>query len=836
MYYDLIYTRCRYGVDILHSGQPIRNDGFKIYACSSILYKSSLVDLLLVMNSLQKKQSLHVPDFMDDAYLYTVPDIGLKFLNVFHPVPYDLSVTGDFSKTPGMYLNHAIVGDFEEIYPFETFHDRTVWTAQENNEAYYYEQEPSDLSPRELVPVSGGRYSFSDIGTFIREGRQELLKKAVAFLIEQFRLPPNQRKYLIIKDESSENIEMWIAAVELAFSPKIASNLSFATRMDKFASTNIYYVDDAGLFSQQQQNSEGTHTRLRAMIVGVVSKDKSNTVRTANNSSYVVLDGEKKTANFDSDISGRYYGLISGFNDMHERFSREFLQSFEMKVPCTEIYGVAESYDILCGSSFGSPGEYAKALNIISKYKFYKTDIICEIYGRINEKMGQFIKSGLDKSLPILNWLGNASEVMGDCGVKERISGIIAQRALEVFFTEYKKGSFSAFWEEVKSSTFSGEVSKLLSDEEKLDEYVGTIRMYEPEDAVLFLEIYCKVCKMRISEGHESAKMVIAHCITACGEKISAERWKQIMRTLKTAAGSRVALFLLDSVKTYEPETMEYAARHLVECYKIGNGSMEETLSLCKALSECGMERMKTDIICRFIKAADNIVELELLAGKASELSYFSGDITKKIYALLDEKVAVTDMDCLNLALSIQKNRPRGLVCVNSAHLAALYHLCRIKRDDYVEECIEPYAKQGFPTVREKVYVSRLVSAVLKLDVGKVDHEYILELLLSGQDVYLGHYMSSLVADAELHKDKWKWTILFAATCPDTKKKRKIERTLSACLDSSGLKKKNMDALGALLVDKKARQYYDMVKDEALDRMKENSGSAVIRFFGRLKK
>ena len=38
MYYDLIYTRCRHGVDILRSGQPILSDGFKVYACCSDLY------------------------------------------------------------------------------------------------------------------------------------------------------------------------------------------------------------------------------------------------------------------------------------------------------------------------------------------------------------------------------------------------------------------------------------------------------------------------------------------------------------------------------------------------------------------------------------------------------------------------------------------------------------------------------------------------------------------------------------------------------------------------------------------------------------------------------
>ncbi len=111
---------------------------------------------------------------------------GFSFLNSFHPIPYDLSVTGDFAKRPGMYLNHAIIGNFKYLYPFEIFHDRKVWTARENNEAYYYENEPADLECREIRASESPFYSFSKIGNFIKDGRADALKKAVAFILGQF--------------------------------------------------------------------------------------------------------------------------------------------------------------------------------------------------------------------------------------------------------------------------------------------------------------------------------------------------------------------------------------------------------------------------------------------------------------------------------------------------------------------------------------------------------------------------------------------------------------------------------------------------------------------------
>ena len=34
MYSELIYTRCRQGIDILKGGRTIASDGFKVYSCS----------------------------------------------------------------------------------------------------------------------------------------------------------------------------------------------------------------------------------------------------------------------------------------------------------------------------------------------------------------------------------------------------------------------------------------------------------------------------------------------------------------------------------------------------------------------------------------------------------------------------------------------------------------------------------------------------------------------------------------------------------------------------------------------------------------------------------
>ena len=89
MFSELIYTRCRQGIDILKDGRPITSDGFKVYSCTPSLIEGGNTDLQFLFNAAQGKQPYNDPSLMDDAYLYYVPDKGDKFMVDFYPVPYD---------------------------------------------------------------------------------------------------------------------------------------------------------------------------------------------------------------------------------------------------------------------------------------------------------------------------------------------------------------------------------------------------------------------------------------------------------------------------------------------------------------------------------------------------------------------------------------------------------------------------------------------------------------------------------------------------------------------------------------------------------------------------
>lgn len=118
MYSELIYTRCGEGIDILRGRNPIKNSGFKVFSCSENVTEAGFTDLPFLYATAQSKEPYADPSFMDDAYLFVVPDLGGKYLLNFHPIPFNRTVTGDYSHRPGNFikclLRYSILQNHEE--------------------------------------------------------------------------------------------------------------------------------------------------------------------------------------------------------------------------------------------------------------------------------------------------------------------------------------------------------------------------------------------------------------------------------------------------------------------------------------------------------------------------------------------------------------------------------------------------------------------------------------------------------------------------------------------------------------------------------------------------
>lgn len=835
MFYDLIYTRCRRGVDILRNGQPVLSDGFKVYSCSSDIYKNNLTDLPFLMSMIQGKQSFKEPDFMEDAYLYYVPATGKKFLNSFHPVPYDLSVTGDFAKRPGMYLNHAIVSDYDAIYPFELFGDSKVWTGELNNEAYYYEVEPKDMPPRDLSDRGDFHARFEAIGRFVQDGREDALKRAVAFLINEFEQPADKRKYLVIKDDSAKNIENWIAAIELSFSPRIASGIPFATRMDRYANTNLYYANKDGTFAQQQSNNANTVPQLRSMIVGVLTKDRTNSVRIFDGAPYVVLDGTKKEISYDADVSSHYYQLICSYNEAHERFSKDFLQSLEIYKPEKSVISIAKAFYILCCGSNRSPKDYARALACLSSFKMNNTPIMASVYRKVNGMLDEFVKDNIEDTLPVLQWVSNAAGIFGDEAAQSRLSDIISRRAKEVFFTGYEKNGFEVFWEKIKDGPFEKQIHDLLNDEPQMVKFSKVVRGYEPEDAALFAEIYCHVCADAVKAGEDKARLALASCAAACAKDKESEAINGVFEAVKGIKEDQTLTFLFDSVQEFDKSSFGAFITALYWNTPDLHSDVKAILRFCKLLADYGKADGIGSVLGTFATETNSLKILEVLAEQMPKMDFIPSSSKAKAFTGIDSRVSFDGKISEKLVELIQDNRPADCACPNSAHVCALMDLQRMSRRDRASDILEPYVQQGFPSVDDEKYTQALAKTLCKLKLSEADRDYIVELLANSADVYYGPLLSALIGNAPDSGDLLDAAICFAANSRSKKLRESISDILVNVLTESGLKKRNMEAISKLLSDRNAVSYYL----DAVETASQNSGrgdSFATKLFGGFRK
>ena len=127
-------------------------------------------------------------------------------------------------------------------------------------------------------------------------------------------------------------------------------------------------------------------------------------------------------------------------------------------------------------------------------------------------------------------------------------------------------------------------------------------------------------------------------------------------------------------------------------------------------------------------------------------------------------------------------------------------------------------------------------SSLLKKETTKSDQEYVVKLLADAPEAYIRGYLSELVSVAERKAEIWDWTVTVIASYPDARVKRKLMRALGGSLTSSGLKKKNIDALGKIISDKAVRKTYDGIASDAADLVKEREGSIVSKLFGGFRK
>ncbi len=766
MYSELIYTRCRQGIDILKDGRPITSDGYKVYACSSTLLKGENIDLLFLLNAAQAKLPYNEPNFMDDAYLYFVPEKGESFMMNFYPVPFDPNAKGDYAHRAGNFVNHILVGDFSGFYPFELFRDDSVWNAKACGEAYYYENQPTDLPQRNDVGDPAGQFGIEEIGAFISDGREEALKTAVSFLISQYELPPEDRKYLLIKDESTRNIELWIAAIEHAFSPRISASVPFATRMDKFATANRYTVNQVG-FYQTQINLQDMNQKLRyrAMLVGVDERDRANTgaARPLANSSFVLLDGKEKKKLFNADTTNRYFNFITRFDHSHQFFCREFLQMIDIRTPSSNIFKLFSVYEIFEKPSLPAARDMSKVVAFLSKYTVFNSICLQQIYARVTAELPRFLQEDLNSAMQIIKWLQTVSLVADDVNASARLTHIICETFSEQMYTKSDPEGTYDFWQNIKNSEYAASVAQYFIDPSTTQHNQNLLQQMTPENVTVYVLIYIDCTTFTDTYSASYLKDVVSWGLETCFRSKNNESARKILKTLSGNTSIDINNLLLSIAGTTERGYAEYIIMLLVEYDESIVLSETTMMTFLKKLSAKRMENLHGAVLkfrSNVLVRSTEIVQMIRLLDKLPALSEID---RAEIFKLLDKKISLTEKSSVNIAKAIQDAMPKGATCKNSAHILALDALGDRRKRQQFTDIYNELIPQGFPSIANDDYIKSLTNALVKAKIESKELYYLIK-LFSRHPAYISELVSVILAMTTTKKtDSWNILIFTAA-------------------------------------------------------------------------
>ncbi len=296
---QLVYTRGKPRIDLTAGGTQIPTDGFGVSNISDGLTArlSGAEQLRFVVDrAAVKNGSNEVSVGLFNSYEYTRVDSDTFFLSFEYsrPCSTDPSVPGS-SRLNGIFVKQCLVGA-PGGYPYEWI-GADVWTAWRVPDADY--RRDSLPPPLPSVPdrPSGGSIREADVDAFLADGRFECARDALSFLLQQFALPEEDRRVLLIRD-TPDNVALWTAALQSSLSPRMAREITFVTNRSRL---NIQ--PEPTLFAYGSRTGPDGHPvrtrRPYCMIVGYHPKDPSCTGLTpGTNARFVLLNGANRTLSF----------------------------------------------------------------------------------------------------------------------------------------------------------------------------------------------------------------------------------------------------------------------------------------------------------------------------------------------------------------------------------------------------------------------------------------------------------------------------------------------------------------------------------------------------------
>lgn len=437
---QVIYTRCMPHRDLINKGAVSRSDGFGVFSMSqSIFDPEKQIDLGGLKRQLAKKNGAKEKDAVGliSSYEYFAVSDTKYALTYEVPRPFLQDARGSYSNRADNFIKQGLVGALKG-YPCEYF-GANCWDAYKKGEnEYYIESDPAWLCQISDV-AAGGTVSKNRVRTFVQDGRADAVKTAVWFLMEEYSKPVGERKVLLIRDYPA-NVELWVAAIEYAFSAAMARQITFTTNRTNLNGQTetalFYYTDAAGKFYPNRVGGSSLTRTPFCMIVGFHPQDRYCTnVRQQAASSFVILDGAAKTLNIpvDNSIQAPYFSAVVQYDADIEDFCGILLPSLPLKQITKDLPKLFDAYKYLLDSSHNSEkwgyASTVQHLNCLTAFGLPCNDALNKyLLDECIRAYGKFAEQDENGKYPLLKIMWR---IAGALHREQEVAGCVADRLAE---------------------------------------------------------------------------------------------------------------------------------------------------------------------------------------------------------------------------------------------------------------------------------------------------------------------------------------------------------------------------------------------------------------------
>lgn len=601
---QVIYTRCSPHRELKQNGKVSFSSGFGVFSMSRELFGQ--------LNATEL-------DILGHSYSMKNGSNPLKEIGLFHSYEYKMmhpgcyAMTFEFSRPIGMdrggnYVKQSLIGA-PEGYPYEWFGAEN-WDACKKEESAYY----LNSSAREEAPFlpqcdprpKNGNITLDAIRRFVSDGRQDAVKAAVWFVQNEMKKPENERKVMLIRD-TSENVQFWIAAIQRAFSPELAAQISFSTNISRLNAQPdaalFYCTDQAGNFRQFMNNPTQFTRHPYQLIAGFHPKDATCSVAKAfPNSNFVILEGVEKRAAFTTDASvpsAAYYRDLVLYDDNILDFCAEVLPCLNVHSFDCDFTTLYDAYRYLLDERHtGVTWSYSEAVRHLSALLGTgmpnRTDVAAYLVGEClkaypnleaEDRENGFRFAALAEKL--------ASSIWQTSAIASAVLGQIRKYFLNFSSNESALIQIGRTLPGALSNASEKAILSAVFDDASLQSYRRQILSSSAELASSLLDLYLKkrsLCGEQLDKITENAIEYGFVCYTLLAMKDDHERLSRQIRQLSSS--NKLLVSTAISCGNHLQKTDPKSAADWWDCFVTGAGG--NLPDICRNICRSGMGNLDT--------------------------------------------------------------------------------------------------------------------------------------------------------------------------------------------------------------------------------------------------